>query len=439
MTSVRFDEATRLAHLIAAEVVSTGQQVVLVRDVIGRYTFVLDDRGSEQPVSEGEFTRIQVQVASMLGPYAAAIPVACASSMFEPSVLDRASPDIGSPGRGLRLLENTVVGGDWSQVEVKPDDAKRSSARVAVYGFKGGVGRSTATAVLARHLAESGHVVLVVDLDLESPGVLPLVSGTSERPKHGIVDHLVEYAVGTAGGLDLVADSGYLSRSGKGALWIAPARGSGIDYRYVAKLNRIYGDLPGLRFSDRLGSAVAAAEAAVAERMGLAPSVVLLDSRAGIHDIAAAVISRIADHTFLFAGDTPQTWEGYGDLFQAWNEAGDAPKIRERLRVVASMVPQRKDEPRTEYLRRFREKSWDVFSILYDEEEAGDFSESFSPSPDLSDAPHSPIPILFNAEMVNLDPATANWWSEPYVEAAYSEFLSEASSIIDDLVWREHG
>jgi hypothetical protein len=39
--------------------------------------------------------------------------------------------------------------------------------------------------------------------------------------------------------------------------------------------------------------------------------VVLLDSRAGIHDIAAIVITQLADLSLLFALDSSQTWNGY--------------------------------------------------------------------------------------------------------------------------------
>jgi Mrp family chromosome partitioning ATPase len=106
-----------------------------------------------------------------------------ASSMMRPDVVesDRArviAPRAGERG-ALRFLENTVVGSDWAAVEPPVDQAE--IPRVALYGVKGGVGRSTAAALLARHLAEQGETVLVVDLDLESPGVSSLLVSSRAR------------------------------------------------------------------------------------------------------------------------------------------------------------------------------------------------------------------------------------------------------------------
>ncbi|MCP9962042.1 hypothetical protein LUX05_12840 [Streptomyces somaliensis] len=76
------------------------------------------------------------------------------------------------------------------------------------------MGRTTATAVLARRLADEGRIVLVVDLDLESPGVGPLLLAGGTPCTHGVVDHLVESALGNADGLEIVARSGYAPATG---------------------------------------------------------------------------------------------------------------------------------------------------------------------------------------------------------------------------------
>lgn len=444
---VRFDEARPRALTIAYDVAAEGMDVLVVRDVLGRFALLVDDR--EQDVLANQATTWSARLSSDLQRYAADRPLLFASGLFSADDLlgsDRAQPDplhLPADGHGsVRLLNNTVVGEDWAQVSTPAVETDGSRThRTALYGFKGGVGRTTATAVLARHLADEGHVVLVVDLDLESPGAGPLLAAGALMPRHGIVDQLVESAVGNADNLELVAPTGYTPRAGLGELWVAPARGrdSGeVPYCYVDKLNRVYADVPGMDFADRLAAAVSACEGAVARESesGRRPDVVLLDSRAGIHDIAAVAISRLCDLALLFGADNRQTWGGYGDLFTAWHASGQARAVREKLRMVASMVPDSPQRPMDAYLESFREHSWECFSVLYDDDvpepETGRLAPgAFSPSLEDDSAPHHPIPVLFEPGLVGLDADSAPGWQDrAFVRAAYREFLTTAALLI---------
>jgi hypothetical protein len=312
------------------------------------------------------------------------------------------------------------------------------------------VGLTTPTAVVARHPAARGHAVLVVDLDLESPGAGPLLAG-HDLSRHGVVDHLVEAAVDNAEGLECVTRAAYSPRHRYGELWVAPARGQGVPgtpYTYVDKLNRVYADLPDATFGQRLEQAVGACEDMI-ERdgdSGRRPDVVLLDSRAGIHDIAAVTISRLCDTALLFAADNTQTWAGYGDLFTAWQSAGQASRVREKLRMVASMVPDSVHFPMDDYLRSFREHAFACCSLLYDEVApgevggpdgpAGDTPPGASPfAPSLYDdwAPHSPVPVLFDQGLVGMDSVNApDWWDRAFVHAAYRDFLATVTPMIEE-------
>ncbi|MFI9391068.1 KGGVGR-motif variant AAA ATPase [Streptomyces bauhiniae] len=443
---VRFAEARLRALALAHEMAAAGVDVLAVRDVLGRFTLIVDDRTQPLPPALEDLAALYgPRVHRQLGQYAADRPLMQSSGLFSADGLlnsKRAVQDPDRPAGRVRILDNTVVGEDWAQVSTpapEPDGSR--THRTALYGFKGGVGRSTATAVLARHLADQGHIVLVVDLDLESPGVGPLVGEGAELPAHGVVDQLVESAVGNTEGLDHVVRTGYLPRGGRGELWVAPARGRGtpgISYGYVDKLNRVYADIPGADFAERLEQAVRACEDAVAQDgdSGRRPDVVLLDSRAGIHDIAAVTISRLCDLALLFGTDNAQTWEGYTDLFEAWLSSGQATAIREKLRMVASMVPDSPLRPRDAYLRSFREHSWECFSLLYDNDvPAPDTNKldinTFSPSLEDESAPHHPIPILFEPGLVGLDAVTAPGWQDrAFVEAAYRDFLPTATLLI---------
>ena len=98
--------------------------------------------------------------------------------------------------------------------------------------------------------------------------------------------------------------------------------------------------------------------------------------------------------------------------------------IRERLRMVASMVPPTATDS---YLQKFRDRSQTCFAAtLYDDAPAGD-TEAYNPAPEDEEAPHFPIPILFVGELVGLDVSERSGWHESeIVRAAFREFLDRA-------------
>lgn len=437
---VRFDVAEPLALSVATDMADNGLDVLLVRDILGRFSLIVDDR--QVAVSGETVERWRDRVTRELGRYAADQPLALGSELFMPETVFASSRVVDQPGYvpregqgSIRRLDNAVVGEDWARVSSPaPRGDGLPTSRIALYGYKGGVGRSVATFMLAKHLADQDLCVLVVDLDLESPGSGPMLVGEDQLPRFGLVDQLVESALNNAEGLDLVARASHLVPRGNGELWVAPARGGGLDaypYSYIDKLNRVYAAVPdgGNDFAGRLEAAVGACEDAVG-RQSRHPDVVLLDSRAGIHDLAAVAISRLCDLALLFGSDNRQTWTGYRDLFLAWRASGQATAIRDKLRMVAAMVPDTTELPKDTYLESFRENAWSCFADLYDDILAGD-PTGFNPSPEDETAPHFPIPVFFTVQLVGLDPAATPGWAErTFVQAAYREFLQTATSLI---------
>ena len=431
--TIHFDSAWTAALNCARQQAETGHDVVLVRDLLGRVTLVVDDQTVPQGVGEVDWAQVRETFVQQVGAFSGLDPLQFTSAMFAPEALLQ-SVDLltlherTDQGEGrLAILDRTVVGSDW--LRPVAEDSTALNRRVTLYGFKGGVGRSTATAVLARFLAEErGLCVLVIDLDLESPGVSSLLADPERLPDHGVVDHLVEDGLGNAAGLELVTRSNLLSVSGNGELWLAPAGGRPREgYDFLGKLNRIYSDLPATEpagaprtFARRLEAAVAACEAQVGER-SRRPDVVLLDSRAGIHDVAAVAITQLSGLALLFTVDNPATWAGYKMLFQQWSQSPRrAADLRERLRVVAAMLPQ---ATAAERLPQLREHAQEAFSVLYDDEQHADPS-AFNPPLEALEAPHSPIPIIFSSDLIGLNARTNPAWPElPLVKAAYESFL----------------
>ncbi|MFJ9995550.1 KGGVGR-motif variant AAA ATPase [Streptomyces werraensis] len=451
---VRFDTAWQAALDHAQQAAAQfGTDVVVTRDVLGRACLLLDDRQSPLAHDDRAVVTLRDAFTAATRPFTGLEPVLFADKLFAPELYfdadDRVpvSPRQGSGTGSVHVLERTVIGTDWARSVPAPSDgaAGRRDRRVALYGFKGGVGRTTATAVLARYLAGTGRCVLVVDLDLESPGISNLLEDPAGIPRHGIVDHLVEGGVGNADGLELVARSTALPVKGNGEVWLAPAGGSPLEgepYDYLAKLNRIYSDLAGLNpgdgerpFAARLEQAIAACEDQVTG-LSRAPDVVLLDSRAGMHDIAAVTLTHLSGLALLFAVDNPSTWEGYKMLFTQWQQRPAlARELRERLRIVAAMFHSAGDAKR---LPALRDRAQELFAdTLYDQldtDEDGTDDESdepYHPPLEDDDAPHAPVPILFGNDLVGLDPLRSRDWPElPFVEAAYRTFTTTVERLL---------
>ena len=88
------------------------------------------------------------------------------------------------------------------------------------------------------------------------------------------------------------------------------------------------------------------------------PAVVLLESRSGLHDIAAAAVTEVDAQVLLFAVDSASTWTDYGILFRHWKTHRLAASIRDRLSIVSALTPELETE---RYLQRFREQAWNLF------------------------------------------------------------------------------
>jgi hypothetical protein len=158
------------------------------------------------------------------------------------------------------------------------------------------------------------------------------------------------------------------------------------------------------------------------------PDLVILDSRAGLHDIAAVTVTRMDADAFLFAVDSMQTWNAYTFLFRHWRQHPQVSKFRQKLQIVAGMVP---ETGRDQYLKRFRENSWDLFrEHLYDEADA-QVADVFSFDLDSMEAPHYPLPIFWNRALQEFDPfRDDSGIDEQITEAAMGKFMTEAEGMV---------
>lgn len=195
--------------------------------------------------------------------------------------------------------------------------------RIVFYSIKGGVVHSRALAATVWWLAQADKRVLVLDLDLESPGLSSSLLPPERQPKHGITDWLVEDLVGNGGAVlkGMVANID--------DVFVAPAHGDDFG-EYVSKFGRIR--MPKVRrdgqreqWSSRLNRMI---DDLIED---IRPDVVLINSSSGIGEIASACVTDLGAHTvYLF----DHTSYGYHIVVSHWWGCGVYGQIRNRIQIV---------------------------------------------------------------------------------------------------------
>lgn len=265
----------------------------------------------------------------------------------------------------------------------------------AFYSFKGGVGRTTALAMVAVALAQRGKRVVCLDLDLEAPGLGDFLGAA---PQPSLLDALLTHA---ATG-QLPAEDPVQTVSAHGVELGLVVAGA-LTPSYLEKLARL----------DYLGTAsdgdspVALALHKILERIKSQhqPDVILLDCRAGLHDLGGLSLTDLAHVDVLVGRDTPQNHAGIRLTLDVLRRR--RPPAERRLLVLQSFVPfplQGEGAART--LARMRRKLWEacgetVYTELDD-----------TPGEEDDQAPHFALPIPERNDVAaaqgiaDVDPAT---------------------------------
>jgi hypothetical protein len=328
------------------------------RDLNGRVRLILADRMKESPLRE-LWDHLASNLMQRLGPHAYPHNAGILFEASREQACQGATSYLVDGFTKVWVVDRLATEANWTHIEPETHGVPR----VVFFSIKGGVGRSTALAATAWHLAQAGKRVLVLDLDLESPGLSSALLPPERQPMYGITDWLVEDLVGNGNAVfgSMIATS---NLSHDGEIHVVPAHGAQHG-EYIAKLGRVW--MPKLQadgtretWSARLGRLLQALESRIQ------PDVILIDSRSGIDEIASACITDMgANLILLFALEGSQTWNGYRMLFEQWLRAGVAQQIRERLQVVGAIVP---ELDRVGYLAGLREHSYEIFvDTLYDE------------------------------------------------------------------------
>lgn len=404
-----------------------------MRDVLGRLAFT-----SAQELSQATLDLLEAEVAARLGSYARPHSmVVSGTSGGQPATI------LGAPealcvdvcGIAVRLIDRRLSGADWLR---QPRICGDGPPTVVFVSMKGGVGRSTGLAVCALDLVRGGRRVLVLDLAVEAPGLGVMLLTDAELPPFGVLDALMERKLGVLDDAfvqDLVAPS----RLGNGGLLVCPALGErslSNPAGVLSKMGRIYGEAEGPQ-GERLTVLDQVSE--LVERLVQvhAPDVVLVDARAGLHELTAATVLGLGSEVLLFGLDEPQTWQAYRILLTQLKAAARGASWMDALTPVQGKVPA-DASLREEFWQKWRDLLGDVAGqdhspLVPAETLPGnqyEWDETVNVEEDLREV--SGVAVLYNATFVGFNPLGSGFdrIDSAVVHATFGDLIEHVRYIV---------
>lgn len=233
-----------------------------------------------------------------------------------------------------------------------------SGSIITFYSYKGGAGRTLTLANVAWILASAGKRVLIVDWDLEAPGVhryfRPFLSDQEMKQTDGVIDLVINYALAamTPGeqGPDWYRPFANVLQYAVSIEWDFPNRGT-LDLVPAGRLDESYArrvtSFNWASFYERFGGG--AFLEAVKRNLRAEYDYVLIDARTGISDTAGIVTIQMPDQIVACFTYTHHNVEGVVSVLESvlQERAASRPRIlpvptrvehaeRERLAKVRS-------------------------------------------------------------------------------------------------------
>ena len=379
--------------------------VTIIRDVYGKIRLFLEPNANAQ-VKETEINKLKQHLQQELSSY-----------YGEDIWLPQGEKD------GYKALIDTIkdekIEAEWDDVDISPRwyvlerhlakqtwtnqnsgnppwsiqlvDQEHKPAIVTFFSFKGGVGRTTALVATALTLARNGHKVAIVDLDLEAPG-LSTVFFKDKVENFGVIDYLLEKKIqnrnwSLRNDILRINDPLLLGNSGE-QIYLFTA--GNIDDSYLEKLARLdFQNLVDHDIPDTFKGMLKELESAVKPL-----DFILLDSRAGFHDIGGLALTDLSHAAVIFGRQSRQSWDGLTHVIRRLSRPL-APEGEKQLPVVLvhAMALASLERRRNEELRAFKEEAYRVFQENY-----YDQGEDV-PNPDDINEPFSPIILPLKDEL----------------------------------------
>ncbi|MDQ2905238.1 MAG: AAA family ATPase [Chloroflexota bacterium] len=201
----------------------------------------------------------------------------------------------------------------WSEILMAPEpdsafpldnDTSRRPLVVTFYSFKGGVGRSTALGFVANILATRGHKVVMMDFDLEAPGLSFMYPTEESTPKlYGVLDYIYQrYLTPDENQPTIEECIRQIDIPVRGELYLVPA--GEYNEGYIHRL----ADLDIRVFYQRETNPIHQLLNDV--KTYLDPDIILIDARTGFTEMGAIALFDQADLGIICFSPTPQSFSG---------------------------------------------------------------------------------------------------------------------------------
>lgn len=279
-------------------------------------------------------------------------------------------------------LRPSIAKASWMRARgTSPDEAERKTESaapkiVSFHSFKGGVGRTTSAGLFAHHAIKDGKKVVVVDLDLEAPGLHRVCGVEMDGP--GVLDYILEF------------------QATRKIRSVEPVPVPGTDGKllclHAGKYSPTYVERLGhLDFATSLeGEAQLVSKALQKILLMLRkqkPDLVFLDARAGLHDLGGIALRDLASVHVLVVRGNRQGEDGLRRTFELLTTRD--PDTQPAVMILQNFVP-------AEFEARKRAESTFRATALRIVEEVGWYAEDASRGLDDPEAPHYPqtVPVL---------------------------------------------
>ncbi|WP_293329681.1 ParA family protein [Microcoleus sp. CAWBG58] len=234
----------------------------------------------------------------------------------------------------LPLWSDILMAAEPEQPEIVDEDSPKRPLIVTFYSFKGGVGRSTALGLVAGILASRNRRTVMVDFDLEAPGISVLFQNDIENineQQYGVLDYLHQRYLTPDLNIPNIDDCICQVNSGtRGELFLVTA--GEYNENYIHRL----ADLDLQSFYRKEINPVQQLITDIQERLD--PDVILIDSRPGFNDTSAIALFDLADTAIVCFSPTDQSFEGLRWVVQAVKKQRNyqgKPDIRFLLTPIA--------------------------------------------------------------------------------------------------------
>ena len=234
----------------------------------------------------------------------------------------------------------------WSDILMAPDpdlpvaldeDSPKRPLVVTFYSFKGGVGRSTALGLVAGILASRNRRVVMVDFDLEAPGISVLFQTDVENineEQYGVLDYLHQRYLTPDLNIPTIENCiCQINLDTRGELFLVPA--GEYNENYIHRL----ADLDRHTLQSFYRGEINPVQQLITDiKDRLDPDVILIDARPGFNDTSAIALFDLADTAIICFSPTDQSFEGLRWVVQAVKKQRDyqgKPDIRFILTPIA--------------------------------------------------------------------------------------------------------